>query len=109
MADLLFSDSPFRIKHEYYGPSLFSIPPQQLSSTTKVPLSAFYATDYPYSTPGTSPGIQAPILIAPNPVELREINPLKRIREDEEYSKNGLKKRKRVASISGPHNLNEEQ
>ncbi|KAL9637819.1 MAG: hypothetical protein Q9164_001962 [Protoblastenia rupestris] len=50
-----------------------------------------------------------PVPIAPDPVGLRNMNALKRMREDEEYADYGHKKRKRAPSQSGPVELNEEE
>ena len=106
--DLLFSDNPFRIKNEDYGPTMFSMSPQPLPPSSKAP-SPFYGAEYAVSNASVSPGRQAPIPIAPDPVGLRQMNALKRMREDEEYSEYGQKKRKRAPSTSGPVELNEEE
>ena len=106
--DLLFSDNPFRIKNEDYGPTMFSMSPQPLPSSSKAP-SPFYGAEYAVSNASVSPGRQAPIPIAPDPVGLRQMNALKRMREDEEYLEYGQKKRKRAPSTSGPVELNEEE
>lgn len=106
--DLLFADNPFRIKHDDYGPAMFSMSPQHLPST-KAP-SPLYDASYPLSNPSHSPSRQqGPIPIAPDPVGLRQMNALKRMREDEEYSEYGQKKRKRAPSQVGPVELNEEE
>jgi len=106
--DLLFTENPFRIKHEDYGPQMFSMSPQHMPST-KAP-SPFYDTGYPVSNPSHSPGRQqGPVPIAPDPVGLRQMNALKRMREDEEYSEYGQKKRRRAPSQVGPVELNEEE
>ena len=108
--DLLFTENPFRLKQEDYGPSMFSMSPQPLPSTTKAP-SPFYEPVYPPSNPSHSPSRQqqAPIPIAPDPVGLRQMNALKRMREDEEYTEYGQRKRKRAPSNVGPVELNEEE
>ncbi len=49
------------------------------------------------------------ISIAPDPVGLRQMNAQKRMREEEEYSEYGQRKRKRTPSQSGPIELNEEE
>ena len=106
--DLLFTENPFRIKTEDYGPPMFSMSPQHIPST-KAP-SPFYDTGYPVSNPSQSPGRQqGPVPIAPDPVGLRQMHALKRLREDEEYSDYGQKKRKRAPSQAGPIELNEEE
>ncbi|KAK3170166.1 hypothetical protein OEA41_009552 [Lepraria neglecta] len=107
--DLLFTDNPYRIKHEDYGQPIFSMSPQPLPSSSKAPPSPFYGAEYAVSNPSASPGRQAPIPIAPDPVGLRQMNALKRMREDEESSEYGQKKRKRAPSTSGPVELNEEE
>jgi len=106
--DLLFTENPFRLKNEDYGPPLFSMSPQPIASS-KVP-GPFYEAPYPVSNASHSPGRhQGPIPIAPDPVGLRQMNALKRMREDEEYSEYGQRKRKRAASQVGPVELNEEE
>ncbi|KAL6714120.1 hypothetical protein ACLMJK_008614 [Lecanora helva] len=106
--DLLFTENPFRLKQEDYGPPMFSMSPQHIpSSQAPTP---FYDSGYPVSNPSQSPGRQqGPVPIAPDPVGLRQMNALKRMREDEEYSEYGQKKRKRAPSQSGPVELNEEE
>ncbi len=54
-------------------------------------------------------GRQGLIPIAPDPVSLRQMNAQKRMREEEEYSKYGQRKRKRTPSQSDPVELNEEE
>ncbi|KAK4691863.1 hypothetical protein P7C71_g5230, partial [Lecanoromycetidae sp. Uapishka_2] len=95
------------MKHEDYGPPMFSMSPQPVPSTKAH--SPFYSEGYPASNPSGSPGRQAPIPIAPDPVGLRQLNSLKRMREDEEYTEYGQKKRKRAPSNAGPVELNEEE
>ncbi|MCJ1272879.1 hypothetical protein MMC21_000668 [Puttea exsequens] len=106
--DLLFTENPFKIKYEDHGPPMFTMSPQPVPSTTKA-ASPFYSEGYPVSNPSTSPGRNAPVPIAPDPVGLRNLNNLKRMREDEEYSEYGQKKRKRAPSNAGPVELNEEE
>jgi len=106
--DLLFTENPFRIQNEDYGPAMFSLSPHPVPST-KAP-SPLYDARYPVSNPSHSPGRQqGPIPIAPDPVGLRQMNALKRMREDEEYSEYGQRKRKRALSQVGPVELNEEE
>ncbi|KAL2058089.1 hypothetical protein ABVK25_001707 [Lepraria finkii] len=107
--DLLFTDSPYRIKHEDYGPPIFSMSPQPLPSSSKAPPNPFYGAEYAVSNPSASPGRQAPIPIAPDPVGLRKMNALKIMLEDEEHSDYAQKTRKRAPSTSGPVELNEEE
>ena len=105
--DLLFTENPFRIKNEDYAPPMFSMSPQPVPST-KTP-SPYYSGDYPASSLSASPGRHGPVPIAPDPVGLRQMQTLKRLREDEEYSEYGQKRRKRAPSQAGPVELNEEE
>ena len=107
MEDLLFTENPFRIKNDDYAPPMFSMSPQPIPST-KTP-SPYYSGDYPASNPSASPGRHGPVPIAPDPVGLRQMQTLKRMREDEEYSEYGQKRRKRAPSQAGPVELNEEE
>lgn len=109
MEDLLFTENPFRIKNEEYGPPMFSMSPGPIPSS-KAP-SPFYDAGYPVSNPSHSPRRQthAPVPIAPDPAGLRQMNAQKRMREEEEYSEYGQKKRKRAPSQVGPVELNEEE
>ena len=70
-----------------------------------------YAADYPASSNASiSPNNRsAPVPIAPDPVGLRQMNALKRQREDEEGSDLAQRKRKRAPSQAGPVELNEEE
>ena len=105
--DLLFSENPYRIRHEdTYPTPAFSMSPVQITTKASSP---FYGGDLPTSASSMSAGRPAPIPIAPDPVGLRQMNALKRMREDEEYSEYGQRKRKRAASQSGPIELNEEE
>lgn len=105
--DLLFTENPFRIKNEDYATPMFSMSPQPVPST-KTP-SPYYTGDYPASSLNASPGRHGPVPIAPDPVGLRQMQTLKRMREDEEYSEYGQRKRKRAPSQAGPVELNEEE
>jgi len=106
--DLLFTENPFRIKNEDYGPAMFSVSPQPIPSIKAA--SPSYDAPYPVSNPSHSPGRhQGPIPIAPDPVGLRQMNALKRMREDEESSEYGQRKRKRAPSQVGSAELNEEE
>ena len=107
--DLLFTDNPFRMKNDDYPPPIFTMSPQPVSTTTKANSPFYPASEYPISNPSHSPGRPQPIPIAPDPIGLRNMNALKRMREDEEYSDYGHKKRKRAPSQSGPLELNEEE
>lgn len=105
--DLLFTENPFKLKNEDYGAAMFSMSPQPIQ--TKAP-SPFFDAPYPASSASHSPGRhQGPIPIAPDPVGLRQMNALKRMREDEEFAEYGQRKRKRAPSQSGPIELNEEE
>lgn len=96
------------MKNDDYAPSMFSMSPQPVPST-KAP-SPYYPPEYPASNPSHSPNSRhGPVPIAPDPVGLRQMNALKRMRDEEEYSDYGHKKRKRAPSQSGPVELNEEE
>ena len=106
--DLLFPENPFRIKSDDgYQHPLYSMSPVPMNTKASSPF--HYSTDYPPSNPSVSPNRSAPVPIAPDPVGLRQMNALKRMREDEEYSDIGQRKRKRAPSQNGPIELNEEE
>lgn len=104
--DLVFTENPFRMKNEDYPPQMYSMSP--MMPTSKAP-SPYLGGDYPTSNPSVSPGRQGLIPIAPDPIGLRQMNALKRMREEEEYSEYGQRKRKRTPSQPGPVELNEEE
>ncbi|KAI4259085.1 MAG: hypothetical protein L6R42_004753 [Xanthoria sp. 1 TBL-2021] len=56
-----------------------------------------------------SPIRSGPVPIAPDPIGLRQMNALKRMREEEDYSEFNQKRRKRAPSQTGPVELNEEE
>ncbi|KAI4226457.1 MAG: hypothetical protein L6R36_003147 [Xanthoria steineri] len=56
-----------------------------------------------------SPIPSGPIPIAPVPIGLRQMNALKRMREEEDFSDFNQKRRKRAPSQTGPVELNEEE
>jgi hypothetical protein len=104
--DLLFPENPFRIKQDLdYASPMFNMSPLPSS---KAP-SPYYGGEYPVSNPSISPGRPAPIPIAPDPVGLRQMNALKRMREEEDYAEFTQKRRKRAPSQPGPVELNEEE
>ena len=107
--DLLFPENPFRIKgDDGYPNPVYSVSPMPLATKASSPFQ--YPTEYPTSSNrSVSPNRSAPVPIAPDPVGLRQMNALKRMREDEEYSDFGQKKRKRAPSQNGPIELNEEE
>ena len=107
--DLLFPENPFRIKSDdCYPAPVYSMSPVPM--TTKASSPFHYSQEYPASSnQGVSPNRSAPVPIAPDPVGLRQMNALKRMREDEEYSEFSQKKRKRAPSQNGPVELNEEE
>ncbi|KAL9100733.1 MAG: hypothetical protein Q9163_003918 [Psora crenata] len=107
--DLLFNENPFRMKNDEFVPSIFTVSPQPAPPTTRAVSPYYPAPEYPASNQPPSPGRTQPIPIAPDPVGLRNMNALKRMREDEEYFDDGHKKRKRASSQSGPVELNEEE
>ncbi|KAI4186796.1 MAG: hypothetical protein LQ348_004172 [Seirophora lacunosa] len=84
---------------------MYSMPPLQ---TSKAPTNSFYGGDFGMATT-ISPGRAGPVPIAPDPVGLRQMNALKRMREEEDYSDFNQKRRKRTPSQSGPVELNEEE
>ena len=106
--DLLFPENPFRIKNdEGYPNSLYSMSPVAMPQKAHSP---YLPSDFSLSAnPNASPNRAAPIPIAPDPAGLRQMNALKRMREDEDHSDYGQKKRKRTPSQAGPLELNEEE
>lgn len=106
MEDLLFVENPFRIKQEDYPPSTFPMSPVP---ATKV-ASPYFGESYVASSAHSTPAVrQVPVPIAPDPVGLRQMNALKRMRDEEEYQDYGPKRRKRAASQTGSVELNEEE
>ncbi|KAL8698871.1 MAG: hypothetical protein Q9224_001654 [Gallowayella concinna] len=79
--DLLFPENPFRLKSDDYMPPMYSMAPLQ---TSKAPGTSLYGG-------------------------LRQMNALKRMREEEDYSDFNQKRRKRAPSQTGPVELNEEE
>ena len=109
MEDLLFPENPFRVKSDDpYSISAYSMSPVQMP--TKASSMFNYPSDYPVSSSrGVSPNRSAPVSIAPDPAGLRQMNAMKRMREDEDYADIGQKRRKRASSQNGPVDLNEEE
>lgn len=103
--DLHFLENPFRTKNEDFPPPMFSMSPLPSS---KAP-SPYFGGEYAASNPSVSPGRPGPVPIAPDPVGLRHMNALKRMRDEEEYLEIGQKRRKRAPSQAGPVELNEEE
>ncbi|KAL8763937.1 MAG: hypothetical protein Q9184_000380 [Pyrenodesmia sp. 2 TL-2023] len=104
--DLLFPENPFRLKPDEYMPPTYSVPSLQ---TSRAPTNSYYGGDFGMTTTTMSPVRAGPVPIAPDPVGLRQINALKRMREEEDYSEFNQKRRKRAPSQSGPVELNEEE
>lgn len=104
--DLLFPENPFRLKSDEYIPPMYSMPPLQ---TSKPPTNSYYGGDFGMPANTMSPVRAGPVPIAPDPVGLRQIHALKRMREEEDYSDFNQKRRKRAPSQCGPVELNEEE
>ncbi|KAI4279516.1 MAG: hypothetical protein LQ337_000217 [Flavoplaca oasis] len=104
--DLLFPENPFRLKSDEYMPPMYSMAPLQ---TSNAPATSLYGADYGLSTTTMSPIRSGPIPIAPDPIGLRQMNALKRMREEEDYSDFNQKRRKRAPSQTGPVELNDEE
>ncbi|KAL8731863.1 MAG: hypothetical protein Q9166_003147 [cf. Caloplaca sp. 2 TL-2023] len=104
--DLLFPENPFRLKSDEYMPPMYSMAALQ---TSKAPSTSLYGGDFGMSAATMSPIRSGPVPIAPDPIGLRQMNALKRIREEEDYSEFSQKRRKRAPSQSGPVELNEEE
>ncbi|MCJ1442905.1 MAG: hypothetical protein MMC23_003402 [Stictis urceolatum] len=105
--DLLFSENPFKFKQDDFRgenyPS-FSFPSPVPSGKS----SPYFGAQPDYSSSArTSPSRHVPI--APDPLGMRQLQSMKRMREDEEYEQAYGRKRKRTASASGPVELNEEE
>ncbi len=106
--DLLFPQNPFRIREEGYPAPVYSMSPASMPQKAHSPY--FPSSDFtPSTNPSVSPNRAAPIPIAPDPIGVRQMNALKRMREDEEYLDYGQKKRKRAPSQARPIELNEEE
>ncbi|KAI4220223.1 MAG: hypothetical protein L6R36_007776 [Xanthoria steineri] len=104
--DLLFPENPFRLKSDDYMPPMYSMAPMQ---TSKAPATSLYGGDFGLSATTMSPIRSGPVPIAPDPIGLRQMNALKRMREEEDYSEFNQKRRKRAPSQTGPVELNEEE
>lgn len=104
--DLLFPDHPFHLKSYEYMPPMYSMAPLQ---TSQAPATSLYGADYGLSATTMSPIPSGPIPIAPVPIGLRQMNALKRMREEEDFSDFNQKRRKRAPSQTGPVELNEEE
>ncbi|KAL8741710.1 MAG: hypothetical protein Q9190_005712 [Brigantiaea leucoxantha] len=106
--DLLFPENPFRLKTEDYPPPMYSMAPIQ--PTKAATTNSYFSGDYGMTTAASASPIRSgPIPIAPDPVGLRQMNALKRMREEEDYSEFNQKRRKRAPSQAGPVELNEEE
>ena len=106
--DLLFPENPysrFTTRNDDFASfNAFPISPAKNSSPY------FGGHEYHSISARTSPARHAPIPIAPDPVGLRQLNALKRMRDDEEhFAEFGQRKRKRAVSNAGPVELNEEE
>ncbi|KAL9595658.1 MAG: hypothetical protein Q9179_004900 [Wetmoreana sp. 5 TL-2023] len=77
--------------------------------TSKAPNPPIYGGDLGMTTATVSPIRSGPVPIAPDPIGLRQMNALKRMREEEDYSDFNQKRRKRAPSQTGPVELNEEE
>ncbi|KAI4285035.1 MAG: hypothetical protein L6R38_000987 [Xanthoria sp. 2 TBL-2021] len=104
--DLLFPENPFRLKSDEYMPPMYSMAPLQ---TSKAPATSLYGGEFGLSATTMSPIRSGPVPIAPDPIGLRQMNALKRMREEEDYSEFNQKRRKRAPSQTGPVELNEEE
>ena len=104
--DLLFPENPFRLKSDDYAPSMYSMAPMP---SMKASTTSYYSPDYGMTSTSLSPTRSGPVPIAPDPVGLRQMNALKRMREEEDYSEFNQKRRKRAPSQVGPVELNEEE
>ena len=108
--DLLFPENPYKNfgRNDFMNRSeeypSFSFPLSPAKTVTP-----YY--DHPYSVSArTSPARHAPVPIAPDPVGLRQLNQLKRMRDEDEYAEfTTQRKRKRAPSNAGPVELNEEE
>ena len=105
--DLLFPENPFRIRHDEYSNFTFPMSPVPSAKGS----SPYYGGDFHHAaTARSSPNRHAPIPIAPDPVGLRQMNALKRMRDEEDFAAEfGQRKRKRAVSNAGPVELNEEE
>ena len=104
--DLLFPENPFRTRH-YDDYPAFTFPMSPVPSAKGS--SPYFGGDYVPATTRSSPNRHAPIPIAPDPVGLRHMNALKRMRDEEDFAEYSQRKRKRAPSNAGPVELNEEE
>ncbi|KAL8919892.1 MAG: hypothetical protein Q9172_004768 [Xanthocarpia lactea] len=104
--DLLFPENPFRLKSDEYMSPMSSMASLQ---TSKASTTSYYGGDFGLLPTTMSPIRSGPVPIAPDPIGLRQMNALKRMREEEDYSDFNQKRRKRTPSQTGPVELNEEE
>ena len=108
--DLLFPENPFKARHEEF-PS-FNFPVNSPQPQLKAPNSTYFdGSNYHGSLSARSSPSRhlGPVPIAPDPVGLRQINAIKRSREEEDFAEYNARKRKRAPSSSGPIELSEEE
>ena len=104
--DLLFPENPFRItRHDEYPSFTFPMSPVPSVKAS----SPYFGGEYIANTTRSSPNRHAPVPIAPDPVGLRQMNALKRMRDEEDFAEYSQRKRKRAPSNAGPVELNEEE
>jgi len=71
--------------------------------------SPYFGGTYAISSTQPPAQRQAPIPIAPDPIGLRQINALKRMRDEDDFQDYGPKRRNRAPSQPGSMDLNEEE
>lgn len=105
--DLLFRGNAFQTKN-HDDPLTILYTPSQPIPSTKAPSTCYYA-EYPASNPSSSRGRHYPVPIAIHPDKLRQMNALKRSRDEEDYSDHGDRKRRRLPLPSSPFELNKDE
>ena len=108
--DISFAENPFKARPEEF-PS-FSFPIASPQPQVKVPNNTYFDGHFHGSLSARSSPSRhlGPVPIAPDPVGLRQMNAIKRTREEEDFAEYNARKRKRAPSAtSGPNELNEEE
>ena len=107
--DLLFPENPFRLRGQEEFPT-FNFPMSPVSAKTSSP---YYGNtqDYSHSARASpTPGRCTPVSIAPDPVGMRQMHAMKRIRDEDDFNADfAQRKRKRTTSNIGPVELNDEE
>lgn len=110
--DLYFPENPFKFRQDDYRDYNFFPSPQASGRSSPYLGNSEFQPPAPTSS-RNSPARQMPVPIAPDPIGMRQLQSMKRMRDDDaesEHSASGTqRKRKRAVSSTGPVELNEEE